>query len=146
MHAKHFVVSLGKVAIAAVLFFNSLGCSAQTEQINVPTIPYDAPLNVFILGEWLSLEVKSSESGPIELQYKIVFETESRVKFIVIYSDGNTEGYTFTYNFINQNSIFVDNKRAIGGETWLLENKDGDLVITINADNDTIIVLLERIK
>jgi|SRR3990172_8540581 len=146
MHVKHFVVSLGRAAITVLLFFNSTGCSKQTEQIDVPTIPNDAPLPVFIIGEWLSTEVKSSESGAINLQYKIVFETESRVKFIVIYPESGTEGYTFTYSFITEDSIYVDNKRITGGETWRLEKKDDKLVVHRDADNRTTTIVLERLK
>src|SRR5688572_10944651 len=108
MHVKHFVVSLGKIAITALLFFNSLGCSTRTEPTTAPTIPGDAPLPVFILGGWFSTEVKSSESDATDLQYKILFETESQLKFTVLYPESGTEGYTFTYNFISENSIYVD--------------------------------------
>jgi hypothetical protein len=146
MHVKHFIVFFGKVMVTALLFINSSGCSTQTEQISVPTIPSNAPLPVFILGKWLSTEVKSSESNTTNLQYKIVFETESQLKFIVIYPESGTEGYTLPYSFIAQDSIYVDNKRIIGGETWLLEKKDDNLVVHREVDNRTTIIVLERAK
>jgi len=147
MHIKHFVASLGRVAITVLFFFNSTGCSTQTEQVNIPTIASDAPLPIFILGEWLSTEVKV-ESGPgtTDFQYKIVFEKESVVKFIVIYPDSDTEGYTFTYKFITQDSIYVDNKHLVGGETWYLEKKDDNLVVRLESSINTMVIVLERIK
>ncbi len=147
MHVKHLVASLGRIAIIAFLFLNSTGCSTQTEQINVPTIASDAPLPIFILGEWLSTEVKV-ESGPgtTDFQYKIWFEPESVVKFIVIYPEGGTEGYTFNYNFITQDSIYVDNRHLAGGETWYLEKKGDNLVVRLESSINTMVIVLERIR
>ncbi|MCI0555825.1 MAG: hypothetical protein L0287_33175 [Anaerolineae bacterium] len=146
MYTQWFVVYLERVMVIALLFISSSGCSTQTEHINVPTVTSSSQLSAFILGEWLSTEVKSNKSEMINLQYKIVFETESQVKFIVIYPESGTEGYTLTYSFIDQNSIFVDNKRITGGETWLLEKKDDNLIVTRNFDNKTTIIVLERIR
>jgi hypothetical protein len=145
MHVKYLVVSLGILAIAALLFVDSSGCSTRSEQIDVPTVPSNAPLSVFILGEWLSTEVTSQTSGAIDLQYTIAFETKSQVKFIVIYPDGNREGHTSPYSFIDENSISVDSKRT-GSETWVLERKGDGLVITRNFGKNTTIIVLERVK
>jgi len=147
MCIKRFASNFGRIAAVAFLFFNSVGCSTQAEQIDVPTVASDAPLSVFILGDWHSTEVQvESGYGTTDFQYKILFETESVVKFIVIYPEGDTEGYTFTYNFITQDSIYVDNKHLAGGETWYLEKRGEDLVVRRETSIGTTKIVLERIK
>jgi hypothetical protein len=146
MNNKRLNLYFRRALISALLLFTLSGCSTQQYLINESAIADDAPLPVFILGEWHSIEIKGDEFDTSDIQYKIVFETETQVKFIVIYPEGRAEGYTLPYSFVDQNTIFVDNKRIIGGETWLLEKKDANLIVTSIADNKTMIIVLERTK
>lgn len=146
MRVNYILCYLGRITIAVLLLLNLLGCSRQTESPNQVIGNDSSQLPVFIRGEWLSTEVRSDKSEPINLQYKIVFETESKVKFIVIYPDSSTEGYTFTYRFVDQNSIYIENKRITGGETWLLTKQEDELIVTRNFDNKSTTIILERTK
>jgi len=146
MRISRLILFLKRLMIAALLLFALLGCSQQTAFSNTSDGLEGAKLPVFILGEWLSIEVKSGESEIINIQYKIVFETESTVKFVVIYPDASSEGYTYSYEFADQDSIFVENKRIIGGETWDLEKHEDKLMIIRNFDNKSTTILLERLR
>jgi hypothetical protein len=146
MTISRLFISFAKVIAICLFIFISPGCTAQTEQTILPTFPSDTPLPVFIIGEWLSKEVITGDSNLSAFQYRVIFETESQVRYIVIYPESGTEGYTFAYSFISQDSIYVDNERIIGGETWLLERKGDELVVHRTADNKTTIIVLERIK
>lgn len=143
MDFKRLVSTLA-VVVVVVNFLVLSGCSSQHENSNETATTDASELSAFILGEWLSIEVNSDSSDVINLRYKIIFETEALVKFIVIYPDNNTEGYTLAYKFIEQNSIFVDNKRITGGEVWLLEKRDDNLIVTRNFDNKITEIVLER--
>ena len=131
----------------SLLFVASLGCSNQTKSIpsKLPSPTVDPSLlSNYILGGWSSIDVKSNDSEPIDLQYRILFQSNSRLKFTVIYPAGDSEGYKATYSFLNENSIYVDNLRITGGEIWLLEVKADKLVVTRNFDNKSTTIVLER--
>lgn len=125
-----------------------LGCSNQTESttsnLPSPTVSVSS-LSNYILGGWSSVDVKSNNFDPIDLQYRILFQSSSKVKFTVIYPAGDTEGFTATYSFLDENSIYVDNLRITGGEIWLLEVKDDKLIVVRNFDNKSTTIVLKRI-
>jgi hypothetical protein len=144
MHKKHILVYVWVTILLAVV---SLSCSIQTKNTtsNLPSPTVDLSLlSNYILGEWSSVDVKSNNSVTIDLQYRITFQSSSRVKFTVIYPAGDTEGYTSTYSFLDENSIYVDNIRITGGEIWLLEAKDDKLIVTRNFDNKSTTIVLKR--
>ena len=103
-------------------------------------------LSNYILGGWSSVDVKSNTSNPIGGQYRILFQSSSTVKYTVIYPAGDTEGYTFTYSFLDETSIYVDNIRITGGETWLLKVKDNKLIITRNFGGQSMTLVMERVE
>ena len=144
MYTKSHISYFGKVVTICFLILSSLGCSKQAAQISTPTFAENAPLADFILGEWHSIKAEDASGEITDAQFEIIFETKSEVDFIVIYLEGGADGDTFTYSFITSNSIFVDNKRILGGETWLLERKDGKLIVTRTVDKKTMIIELER--
>jgi hypothetical protein len=138
-----------RMAIVIVFAMNILGCVPSIEQMPPTSTSSNSQLSDFILGEWLSIQVndvKPSVSESLDLRYKIVFGTDYQVKLIVIYPDGNTEGGTFTYNFISQDSVYIDNKRITGGEVWLLEKSGSSLIVTRSFDNISTRIVLEKIK
>ena len=146
MNTKLSFTFFGTTVFLSLVILSSFSCSAQTKRISETAQADISSLPAFILGHWNSIEVKTDESEMVDLQYEIVFEDKSIVKYVVIYPDSGTEGYTFTYSFINDDSIFIQNKRIRGGETWLLERKNDNLVVTRNFDNKTTIILLERVN
>jgi hypothetical protein len=148
MCIQHFP-RLSRNTIAAFLLLYLIGCSTYTkpamEAIDQSTFN-SSELPTFILGKWRSTEVRPIHFGSGNLKYEIRFETDAQVKFIVIYPNNNTEGYTFAYSFIDQNSIFVENIRILGGETWLLEKQEEGLVVTRIFDGKVMTIMLERIE
>jgi len=135
------------VCLTILLVAVLLSCTIQTKTTtsNLPTPTIDLTLLPnYILGEWSSVDVKSNNSASIDLQYRIKFQSSSRVWFTVVYPDDDTEGYAFTYSFLDENSIYVDNKRITGGEIWLLERDDDKLIVTRNFDNKSTTIVLKR--
>lgn len=144
MHKKRLLFCVWvTIFLVAVL----LSCATPTKTItsNFPSPTVDlALLSNYILGEWSSVDVKSDNSASIDLQYRITFQSSSKVKFTVIYPAGDVEGYTSKYNFLDEDSIYVDNIRITGGEIWSLEAKDDTLIVTRNFDNKSTTIVLER--
>ena len=139
--------SLSYFCLTILLTVVLLSCSIQTKSntANLPSPTVDLTLlSNYILGEWSSVSVKMNNSTSIDLQYRITFQSSSRVKFTVIYPAGDAEGYTATYSFLDENSIYVENLRITGGETWLLEAKDNTLIVTRNFDNKSTTIELTR--
>lgn len=136
MRSNRFT-TLVRIALA-ILCVNISGCVTPTGQVITSTASTDTPLSDFILGEWLSADVKSNVSNEsLNVQYGIVFETYEQVKFIVIYPDNDTEGYTFKYYFTSQDAIYIENMRTTGGEVWLLEKSGSNLIVTRNFGNSS---------
>jgi hypothetical protein len=145
MRSNRFT-TLVRIALA-ILCVNISGCVTPIGQVITSTASTDTPLSDFILGEWLSADVKSNVSNEsLNVQYGIVFETYEQVKFIVIYPDNDTEGYMFKYYFTSQDAIYIENMRTTGGEVWLLEKSGSNLIITRNFGNSSTRIVLERIK
>ena len=85
------------------------GCASLTKRSAAPNPPNDSPLPQFILGTWESIDVQSSKSVSSDIRYAITFDRELLVNIIVIYPSGGTEGYTFGYEFIDHDTIHVNN-------------------------------------
>jgi hypothetical protein len=115
------------------------------EQTITPTGIASTQLSKFILGSWSSIDVKSSDfPSSADNQYQIVFEKSDQIKYIIVYPDGNKEGYTFSYYFVGQDSIQVENLRISGGEIWVLERSGESLIITRKIEGGAIRIVLER--
>jgi hypothetical protein len=144
MHKRHALLYIW----ISMWFVVSLGCSSQGKSITSkppsPTVDLTL-LSNYILGGWSSVDVKSNTSNPIGGQYRILFQSSSIVKYTVIYPAGDSEGFTSTYSFLNENSIYVENLRT-GGETWLLEVKDDKLIVTRNFGSQSMTLMMERVE
>jgi hypothetical protein len=122
------------------------GCASLTKRSAAPNPPNDSPLPQFILGAWESIDVQSSESVSSDIRYAITFDRELLVNIIVIYPSGSTEGYTFGYEFIDHDTIHVNNIRTTGGENWHLERDNGNLIVTQYLNNLVQIIVLVRVE
>ena len=142
---KNFI-ELIKVATFLCFVAGLSGCALPIKRTVASTPPHDAPLSQFILGEWQSMDVVSNESNAYDIKYQIIFESEYRVKLIVIYPDQNTEGYSFSYDFIDQDTIHVNNLRTTGGENWHLEKRNGNLIVTRYLNGSAIRIVLVRLE
>ncbi|HLO18355.1 MAG TPA: hypothetical protein VK206_26215 [Anaerolineales bacterium] len=90
-----------------------LGCTSKS------TISYqDMPMSEFIIGTWRVISIVNADTGEtLEIQAPTVFISENELSY------GDVIGAE--YSFIEEDLMFVDNKRLKGGETWRLE-KDGE--------------------
>ena len=104
--------------------------------------PDKIPLDEFILGNWVSEKAITYEKKENSYKFKLIVEDGKILRFIWFSSDGVfLDGTTSNYKFLNTNTIFIDNKRIIGGEIWVLERDGQKLIInrTINNKDDLII-------
>jgi len=146
MHKKHIIFYLClMILLASVLLSCSIQTNTTMSDSPSPTVDLSL-LSNYILGEWSSVDAKSNNSDPIGGQYWITFQSSSRVKYTIIYPAGDAEGYTATYSFLNENSIYVENLRITGGETWLLEVKDDKLIVTRNFGGQSMTLVMERVE
>lgn len=134
------------IKITTILCFSLWfsGCASLTKQSIAPTPSNDSPLPQFILGAWKSIDVQSSKSGSSDIRYNIIFESESQVYLIVIYPDDRSEGYKFNYEYIDQDTIHVNNIRTTGGEIWHFEKDNGNLIVTQYFNNSSQTLVLVR--
>lgn len=125
---------LGNLFVRVFFVYALLGC--------VPTIstwPADMPLSEFMIGNWKVVSRINTDTGDA---LEIAFPKVS------IHPDELSYGEThrIEYNFIGEDTIFVDNKRLTGGETWRLERDGEYLIVYQEVQGFKSTMRLERIK
>ena len=93
------------------------GCAQENARL-----PEDIPLSEFMIGEWKVISRINTDNGE---------KLEISAPKVSISSDAISYGDVFRaeYNFIGDDTIFVDNKRLTGGETWRLERDQDYLIV-----------------
>lgn len=130
MQSKNMKRLLWFFLIIIILFLISRFMETKSNEKTVVIQPTNIPLKSFIKGDWIAIEAYDEKKKPLENKYEIIFENDDIVKFIVLNKDGFLlNGSTSTYSFINTNVIYIDDKRMIGGDTWVLERDKQDLII-----------------
>ena len=102
-------------------------CETEYNDIKTDNIP----LSEFIIGKWITkrdYQVKDIDKDSI---YQIEFVNNNTIELFYFTLDGNyINGDSWSYYFINQNTIHVENKHLSGGETWILLRDSQHLIIT----------------
>jgi len=126
---SYFVNLLGWIFVISAL----VGCTSKN------TIPLkDMPISEFMIGEWKVISRVNTDTGEA---------LEDRFPTISIYSKELSYGDTHRaeYSFIEEDLIFVDNKRLTGGETWRLEKDNGNLIVYQEFQGFKSTIRLERV-
>ncbi|MBI4759808.1 MAG: hypothetical protein ACOYYF_04415 [Chloroflexota bacterium] len=92
----------------------------------------------FIIGEWkVTSRVNTNTGEALDL----TFPTVSIYKNELSYGDA----YRAEYSFIEEDLLFVDNKRLTGGENWRLEKDGENLIVYQEFQGFKSTITLERI-
>ncbi len=75
-----------------------------------------------MIGEWRVVSRTNTDTGEA---LEIAFPTVTIYSHEVSYDDT----FQAEYHFTGEDTIFIDNKRLKGGETWRLERDDGQLIV-----------------
>ncbi len=112
------------MSIIAILLVVSISCSrlADCDEITYEDKPEGIPLSEFIIGSWLS---ESAYNITLNEEINYIYEIEFRENGDWLMGYFNKEGYIINsdiwpYRFINEDTLFIDNLRIEGGETWKL--------------------------
>lgn len=107
------------------------GCSVPAVRTGAGNPPPGADsLADFIIGKWVSKEAVGSSGKPSRYTFEIEFTTDSFVKLAVLNEASEfLDGFTAPFQFVDTNTLFVNNQRAAGGEKWLLEREGAGLRI-----------------
>lgn len=126
--------SLEKLFVLVFMFCTLLGCAPKTI-----TLPEDTPLSEFMLGEWKVISRVNTNTGET---LEIVFPKISISRETISYGDT----YRAEYNFTSEDTIFLDNQRLTGGETWQLERNKEYLIVYQEFQNFKTTMKLRRSK
>jgi hypothetical protein len=142
---KHLISTFFQLLLASLFVAAISSCNlVNGKQIDIPD---NVPLNEFIIGKWTSEQIDNSEGKESTYKYEIEFVDEDSVKFVVLSLEGEfLDGATSKYNFVDSDTIFVDNKRIQGGEQWLLERDGQRLIVHRTIDSETDRIVFARIS
>jgi hypothetical protein len=142
---KHLISTFFQLLLASIFVAAISSCSLVSEkQIDIPD---NVPLNEFIIGKWTSEQIDNSEGTESTYKYEIEFVNADSVKFVVLSLEGEfLDGATSKYNFVDSNTLFVDNKRIQSGEQWLLERDGQRLIVHRTIDSKTDRIVFARIS
>lgn len=119
-------------AVAAI----PTGCILPTRSSHpIQEIPEDVPLSEFLLGFWKTEHVYLPNGNESVFGFEVNFKDYDTVEVILFENGEPTDKTVSSYSFIDSRTIFVDNKRIRGGETWYLE-RDGQKLIVLLEIND----------
>ena len=121
---------------AAIISVTAIGCSGTlSDKGNVQEISDDAPMSEFVLGSWKTEHVFLPNGNESSFDFDIKFTDYDTVEVVVIENGDPTEITISQYSFVAPDTIFVDNKRIRGGETWFLERDDQKLKIHLEIND-----------
>jgi hypothetical protein len=130
------MLRLKKMMLSGSLFLFAAmltSCISERKPIEMEA---DIPLSEFIMGKWATESVLFPDGKSTTFAYEVDFKDHNTVE-VVVKEFGDPMYLTISeYNFINSNTIFVDNKRNLGGEEWVLERDGQKLKITIKVNNE----------
>lgn len=134
-----FNTTCAKLVVICVVFVAVISCSfSNRAPEDIQNIPEDILLSEFIIGKWKSENAFDESGAEIPYKYTLEFVDNDTIEFALLTSEGYfLDGTTSQYSFLDSNTIFVDNKRILGGELWLLERDGQSLVVRRTADNRT---------
>ena len=126
--------------ILFILFvFAASSCNLENaDQNEMQPGPSDAPLADFIIGEWESEVADNYKGEASNYKYEVEFVDAGTVKFVELSADGRLlDGITSPYDFLDANTISIDNPRIEGGERWALERNEQTLIVARTIGNET---------
>jgi hypothetical protein len=113
---KSIYAHLLYMALSALIPCLLLGCTSNTES------PNDMPISEYIIGNWKVLSVIDTKSGAnVEIIYPFIFINAKTISY--------GEVVPSEYYFIEENTIYINNQRVLGGETWHIERNGENLII-----------------
>jgi hypothetical protein len=133
MKIRHSSFSARRLLVWSLVLCTLFGCSLKSV-----TPSEDLPMSEFILGEW---KVISRVRTDTEERLEVTFPKVSIYSNELSYGDA----YRAEYSFLEEDLIFVDNKRLLGRETWRLEKDNGNLIVYQEFQGFKSTLRLERI-
>jgi len=128
-----------KIYFFVIIFLLLSSCNRSDKVPTEHNNPKDILLSDFIIGGWYGETDTVDHHGSYSKEYFIQFIDEKKLSFIVRPSLDSVDGVKaiFTYQFIDEKTLLVENRRAKGGKWYL--NRDGEnLQICIWSDSSCV--------
>jgi hypothetical protein len=92
------------------------------------------PLQEFMIGKWASSPQVTNPYGTYIANYHVEFTSTSTLRFGMESSYENFDD-NFSYYFVDENTIKVENERAKNGQ-WTISRSGDDLLLCIWTSSD----------